>query len=479
MIIWKYFNGSFENVPSLYAGDSLSDVFTYTITDADGDTSTTTLTIDIDGNLRPVAGDDTFTTDEDTPLSGSLLGNDTLGDGSASDHSWDALTDPANGTVVVNPDGTFVYTPNPNFNGTDSFTYTLTDSDGNTSTATVNLTVTSVNDVPVAVNDRTTTDYQTPVSGSLAGNDTPSGDGGNVWTQATPPSNGRVVVNPDGTYRYTPNPGFSGTDSFTYTITDANGDTSTATMTITVGAGPAVPAPLSPEAPLPPLDPQPGLSPALPPVPEVLLQPLNPLLGDQAREESVYFDGGVFDRVTRLSMPMHPVVYVSPGVNDAQAEREATDTLYYSDPSVAHRGDIQSGSIGAGLGMDPVLYVQHAVRASQARSIWLDEVVNGRLGRLSLGSDGMIRTPEWFEPLPENIVPEMPGEKADEPDASKAPGDATKGESEKTSAAPVRPFAIDRPAGQGGTSGSSQRPAAAPSFSDQLRSSASRVPAAS
>jgi VCBS repeat-containing protein len=475
------------DVIALGFGDSLSDVFTYTITDADGDTSTTTLTIGIDGNLRPVASDDAFTTDEDTPLSGSLQGNDTLGDGSAAEHTWEKLTDPANGTVVVNPDGSFVYTPNANFNGTDSFTYTVTDKDGNTSTATVNLTVTSVNDVPVAVNDRTTTGYETPVSGSLTGNDTPSGDGGNVWTQATPPSNGRVVVNPDGTYRYTPNPGFSGTDSFTYTITDANGDTSTATMTITVAAGPVVvvtePA-QPPAAPLAPVDPRPGISPAWPPVPEVHLQPLNPLDGDQAREESVYFDGGVFNRVARLPIPMHPVVYVSPGVNAAQAEREATDTRYYSDPAAAHRGEIQSGSIGAGLGMDPVVYVQHAVRESHARSVWLDEVVNGRLGRISLSSDSLIRTPEWFEPLPENIVPEMPGDKGAAPDASKAPGEAEKGavktgEMEKPPAAPARPVAIDRPAGQGMVSGQALRPAAAPSFSDQLRSSAARVPAAS
>ena len=129
--------------------------------------------------------------------------------------------------------------------------------------------------------------------------------------------------------------------------------------------------------------------------------------------------------------------------------------------------------------MDPVLYVQHAVRASQARAIWLDEVVNGRLGRLSLGSDGMIRTPEWFEPLPENIVPEMPGEKGAEPDVSKTSGNGKDGVAEKPFVATDRAREVDRPVAQKMVSGAIQRPAAAPSFSEQLRSSAGRTSAGS
>ena len=64
-------------VNTLKAGDSLSEVFSYTITDADGDTSTATLTITVQGrNDPPVAVDDSATTPEDTPISGSLLSND-------------------------------------------------------------------------------------------------------------------------------------------------------------------------------------------------------------------------------------------------------------------------------------------------------------------------------------------------------------------------------------------------------------------
>ena len=72
------------------------------------------------------------------------------------------------------------------------------------------------------------------LTGSLATNDTPSGDGGNVWAVATGPSNGTVTVGADGSFVYTPNANYNGPDSFTYTITDADGDISTATATINV-----------------------------------------------------------------------------------------------------------------------------------------------------------------------------------------------------------------------------------------------------
>ena len=90
------------------------------------------------------------------------------------------------------------------------------------------------NDVPVAADDAYTTDEDVPVSGDLSGNDTPSADGGNVWALVSGPSNGTVVVNADGTFTYTPNPDYNGTDSFEYSITDVDGDTTTATATITI-----------------------------------------------------------------------------------------------------------------------------------------------------------------------------------------------------------------------------------------------------
>ncbi|AWI24425.1 hypothetical protein HYN49_00135 [Flavobacterium pallidum] len=229
------------------------DSFTYTITDADGDTSTATVTIIVNcENDVPLAVNDAVTTAEDTAVTISILGNDSFGGDGPSIMLPITTTNPSNGTVTVNDNGTptqaddtITYTPNANYCGTDSFTYTIADADGNTSTATVNVTITcNPNDVPLAVDDTAVTDQNLPVVITVLGNDTFGGDGPSTAgpiTIATSPANGTVTVNDNGTatqaddtVTYTPNPDYSGPDSFQYTITDADGQTSTATVTITI-----------------------------------------------------------------------------------------------------------------------------------------------------------------------------------------------------------------------------------------------------
>ena len=88
--------------------------------------------------------------------------------------------------------------------------------------------------IPQAVNDTVTTNENTSVTGNVSTNDLPSGDGGNVWSVDTPPVNGALIFNNDGSFNYTPTENWYGTDSFTYTLTDVNGDIPTATVTINV-----------------------------------------------------------------------------------------------------------------------------------------------------------------------------------------------------------------------------------------------------
>jgi spore coat protein A, manganese oxidase len=103
---------------------------------------------------------------------------------------------------------------------------------------TITIHVNGQNDVATAVTDSITTAEDTPVTGNLGLNDTPSLDDGNVWALALNggPTNGTVIVNSNGTYSYQPNPNFNGTDSFTYTLTDRNGDVATAQVSVTVTA---------------------------------------------------------------------------------------------------------------------------------------------------------------------------------------------------------------------------------------------------
>ncbi|PVV15466.1 MAG: hypothetical protein B6D82_03645 [gamma proteobacterium symbiont of Ctena orbiculata] len=98
-------------------------------------------------NDAPVAADDTIGTDEDTPVTVDVLPNDSDPDGDTL--TVTSVTQGTNGAVTIDPvSGNPVYTPNPDFNGTDTFTYTIDDGNGGTDTASVTVTVNAVNDLP-------------------------------------------------------------------------------------------------------------------------------------------------------------------------------------------------------------------------------------------------------------------------------------------------------------------------------------------
>ncbi|MFM8360096.1 MAG: cadherin-like domain-containing protein, partial [Verrucomicrobiota bacterium] len=196
--------------------------------------ATTVFTFD----FQPLAEDDTNSTPEDTPVSGSAQSNDTpSNDGGNVWSLVSAENGNLNGDVTMDANGNYTYTPNANFNGTDVFTYQVCDADGDCDRATVTITVTAVDDQPAAVNDTNTTAEDSPVSGSVQGNDTPSGDGGNAWSLVGTnggAANGTVTMDASGNYTYTPNANFNGTDVFSYEVCDVDGDCATATVTITI-----------------------------------------------------------------------------------------------------------------------------------------------------------------------------------------------------------------------------------------------------
>ena len=215
-------------------GFSGTDTFDYTVSDGIA-TDTATVTVAV-GNGAPVAADDEATTGRNQPVDIAVLANDSDPDGDAL--TVTETTTPADGTVIVNDDGTVSYTPDPGFTGTDSFDYTVSDGIA-TDTATV--TVAVANGAPVAADDEATTGRNRPVDIAVLANDSdPDGDTLSV-TETTTPADGTVVVNPDGTVPYTPDPGFSGTDTFDYTVSDGIA-TDTATVTVAVGNGAPVAA---------------------------------------------------------------------------------------------------------------------------------------------------------------------------------------------------------------------------------------------
>jgi Bacterial Ig domain len=184
-------------------------------------------------NQAPVANDDFVSMQAgNTPLTIDVLANDT-------DPDNDTLTivssvNGANGNVICNPvpGGQCIFTPNnSSFVGTAFFAYTISDGNGHTDNGTV--TVTILNNAPVAVNDSATTLSNAAVTVNVLTNDSDPENQAISITSSSNPTNGTANCTAT-TCTYTPNANFVGSDSFTYTISDGFGDNATATVSITV-----------------------------------------------------------------------------------------------------------------------------------------------------------------------------------------------------------------------------------------------------
>ncbi|MGH1422879.1 MAG: tandem-95 repeat protein, partial [Hyphomonas sp.] len=142
-----------------------TDTFTVSADDGNGGTDVATVTITVDAvNDAPTGTAANGTTNEDTPVNGSVISNDVDGDTVIA--SLD--TAPASGTAIVNGDGTYTYTPNANFFGNDSFVVLLDDGNGGTNTVSVSVTVNPVNDAPIAGDDARSTNEDAAIAGAVA-----------------------------------------------------------------------------------------------------------------------------------------------------------------------------------------------------------------------------------------------------------------------------------------------------------------------
>ena len=209
----------------------------YVATDPDGNETPGTITVTVNPvNDDPVANDDDVTVDEDDVVTISPLGNDTDVDGDTI--TIESFTQPTNGTLTDNGDGTFDYEPDDGYNGPDSFTYTVSDGNGGTDTATVNITVNPVNDDVVAEDDSENTTILSPVVIAVLDNDSdPDGDDLSIDSFTQPAAGGTVTDNGDGTLTFTPDGTVDGEVTFDYTVTDGNGSFDTATVTVLIRDG--------------------------------------------------------------------------------------------------------------------------------------------------------------------------------------------------------------------------------------------------
>jgi VCBS repeat-containing protein len=271
-------NGTFTYTPNPnYNGP---DSFTYRVRDSANVTSSNTATVSIDViavNDKPIGNPDTYSVAEDGTLTANgvlpnpngILNNDTDGDPEPPDQPLTvdlaSVTQPVDGTntprgtLVMDPsaNGHFTYTPPSNFFGTVTFKYRASDGQAQnplSDLTTVTINVTPVNDAPVVADDSYTTNEDTPLVAngssptrrSVLFNDTDvdSSGLGVHFPLIKEPDFGTLVINDNGTFTYTPDEDFFGTDTFQYRATDGFISSQTggtlndgiATVTITVVA---------------------------------------------------------------------------------------------------------------------------------------------------------------------------------------------------------------------------------------------------
>ena len=211
------------------------DTFTYTATDGNGGFGSATVTVTVGVvNDPPVANDDTYGTNEDTPVVADVLTNDTDVEGDAL--SVDSFTQGSNGTVADNGDGTLTYTPNANWNGVDTFTYQASDATDPSNSATVTVTVAPTNDAPTLdpVGNRLV-DEQTLLSFTATGSDIDTADT-LIFSLAGAPTG--ASINPaSGLFTWTPSEAQGpGAYTFDVVVTDSGtpslGDAETITITV-------------------------------------------------------------------------------------------------------------------------------------------------------------------------------------------------------------------------------------------------------
>ncbi|RAW00970.1 Ig-like domain-containing protein [Pseudochryseolinea flava] len=192
-------------------------------------------------NLPPTAVDDSPLTPEDTALNSSVLGNDSDPEGGTLKVTSETKAT-AHGTVTINQDGTYTYTPASNYNGSDSFTYTVCDNFATPgcSSATVNITISAVADNPVAVSDSYTLSEDIPyfalAADGLLKNDYDV-DGGTLTVSLDENvAHGLLALSANGSFSYIPYANYNGTDQFKYHVTDGALNSTSVIVTLSITA---------------------------------------------------------------------------------------------------------------------------------------------------------------------------------------------------------------------------------------------------
>jgi len=220
-------NGSFVYTPN--PNFNGNDSFVYKVNDGTVDSIEQNVIVTVTAiNHRPIPTFTKLTVQEDTTKIATLTAidddNDTL--------TFSVIVQPQNGILSLEKNGNFSYTPNHNFNGNDSFTYKVSDETDDSVVQNVTITVTAINDRPVPTFAALTVQAGRIKKATLTATDDDSDT--LAFSIVTQPQNGRLILDENGSFSYTPNPNFSGSDSFSYIVNDGTLDSVVQNVTITV-----------------------------------------------------------------------------------------------------------------------------------------------------------------------------------------------------------------------------------------------------
>lgn len=228
-----------------------TDSFLYIGSNGNELTAATKVTITVSPtNLPPVSNDDTYKVSSGNTLSVTNSGGVLKNDADPEHHSITASlvtfkpngasSGPFNGTLKsLDPLGGFVYVPNPGFEGADTFSYKASDGQLSGNTAIVTIIVRHTNLAPVAnpIGWSTAQDVPLKIPGpGVLSNDTDPEKDALTAILATKTTHGSITLSSSGGFKYIPDPGYSGSDSFTYVASDGSLSSSPATVNIRVNA---------------------------------------------------------------------------------------------------------------------------------------------------------------------------------------------------------------------------------------------------
>lgn len=203
-----------------------TDTFTFEVSDGTEISAPATVSLTVNPvNDTPVADAQTVATNEDNALIITLSGSDIDGDVL----SYTVVADSTHG-VLSRTAPNLTYTPAENYNGTDAFTFEVSDGTASAS-ATVDITISPVNDAPVADSQTAVTDEDSAVSITLTGSDVDADS--LTYAVVVSPLNGTLSGTAPNLI-YTPNENYNGSDSFTFEASDGTLVSSAATVTIAI-----------------------------------------------------------------------------------------------------------------------------------------------------------------------------------------------------------------------------------------------------